>query len=154
MQMLSSDPIAPIEPFILVCIGYCGEDARRTLAVRARDLLPPGEPLPEGAEQSMRKIVAMGPAGRTAVPAGATTIDGRGKFLMPGLAEMHAHVPPRRALPEHVRALQVPEGGIEVARGVRRARRVQFMGKGGGEGVVRRHARTLVEGRGPVAVSG
>ena len=60
MQMLSSDPIAPIEPFILVCIGYCGEDARRTLAVRARDLLPPGEPLPEGAEQSMSKIVAMG----------------------------------------------------------------------------------------------
>jgi hypothetical protein len=28
------------------------------------------------------------------VPAGATRIDGRGKFLMPGLAEMHAHVPP------------------------------------------------------------
>jgi imidazolonepropionase-like amidohydrolase len=28
------------------------------------------------------------------LPAGATRIDGRGKFLMPGLAEMHAHVPP------------------------------------------------------------
>lgn len=40
------------------------------------------------------RIVAMGPSARTSVPAGATRIDGRGKFLMPGLAEMHAHVPP------------------------------------------------------------
>lgn len=40
------------------------------------------------------RITAMGPASSTAVPAGATRIDGRGKFLMPGLAEMHAHVPP------------------------------------------------------------
>jgi hypothetical protein len=40
------------------------------------------------------RIAAMGAAARTEVPAGATRIDGRGKFLMPGLAEMHAHVPP------------------------------------------------------------
>jgi imidazolonepropionase-like amidohydrolase len=40
------------------------------------------------------RITAMGLAARTAVPTGATRIDGRGKFLMPGLAEMHAHVPP------------------------------------------------------------
>lgn len=60
LQMLSADPIAPIEPFILVCIGYCGEDAGRTLAVRARDMLPPGEALPPGVEQSMGKVVEMG----------------------------------------------------------------------------------------------
>jgi imidazolonepropionase-like amidohydrolase len=40
------------------------------------------------------KIEALGPSASLAVPAGATRIDGRGKFLMPGLAEMHAHVPP------------------------------------------------------------
>lgn len=40
------------------------------------------------------RIVAMGPSTRTPVPTGATRIEGRGKFLMPGLAEMHAHVPP------------------------------------------------------------
>jgi len=40
-------------------------------------------------------IVAMGPAARTPVPAGATRIEGRGRYLMPGLAEMHAHVPPQ-----------------------------------------------------------
>ena len=38
------------------------------------------------------RIVAMGPAAGTQVPSGATRIDGRGKYLMPGLAEMHAHV--------------------------------------------------------------
>jgi hypothetical protein len=41
------------------------------------------------------RISAMGPAASTAVPDGATRIDGRAKFLMPGLAEMHAHVPPQ-----------------------------------------------------------
>lgn len=38
------------------------------------------------------RIVAMGPTGSTAVPADAMRIDARGKYLMPGLAEMHAHV--------------------------------------------------------------
>lgn len=40
------------------------------------------------------KIVTMGPSASTPVPSGVTRIDGRGKYLMPGLAEMHAHVPP------------------------------------------------------------
>lgn len=40
------------------------------------------------------RIVAIGPAGETAVPGGAQVIDGRGKYLMPGLAEMHGHIPP------------------------------------------------------------
>ncbi len=40
------------------------------------------------------RIAAVGPAASTPVPAGATRIEGRGRFLMPGLAEMHAHVPP------------------------------------------------------------
>jgi imidazolonepropionase-like amidohydrolase len=38
------------------------------------------------------RIVAMGPASSTRVPAGAQRIDGTNKYLMPGLAEMHAHV--------------------------------------------------------------
>lgn len=40
------------------------------------------------------RIAAIGPASRTAVPQGATRIEGSGRYLMPGLAEMHAHVPP------------------------------------------------------------
>ncbi|HEY0809320.1 MAG TPA: hypothetical protein VGD49_04125, partial [Longimicrobiales bacterium] len=39
------------------------------------------------------RITAVGPAARVNVPAGATRIDGRGKYLMPGLAEMHGHIP-------------------------------------------------------------
>lgn len=39
------------------------------------------------------RIADMGPAGTLIVPADAARIDGRGKFLMPGLAEMHGHTP-------------------------------------------------------------
>jgi len=40
------------------------------------------------------RITEVGPAGEVEIPANATRIDGEGRFLMPGLAEMHAHVPP------------------------------------------------------------
>lgn len=38
-------------------------------------------------------IVALGPVDETPIPKGAKVIDGTDRFLMPGLAEMHAHVP-------------------------------------------------------------
>lgn len=38
------------------------------------------------------RIAALGPASAVAVPADALHIDGRGHFLMPGLADMHVHV--------------------------------------------------------------
>ncbi|WP_218573472.1 amidohydrolase family protein [Rheinheimera lutimaris] len=40
------------------------------------------------------RIVAVGPSAELAIPQGATVIDGAGRYLMPGLAEMHGHVPP------------------------------------------------------------
>lgn len=40
------------------------------------------------------RIAEVGPAGRVRIPEGATRIDAAGKFLIPGLAELHAHVPP------------------------------------------------------------
>ncbi|HEX6308682.1 MAG TPA: amidohydrolase family protein [Longimicrobiales bacterium] len=39
------------------------------------------------------RIAAMGPSAGTTVPEGATRVDARGKYLIPGLAEMHGHVP-------------------------------------------------------------
>ena len=42
---------------------------------------------------SKDRITAVGPAGSTQVPDGATRIEGRGKYLMPGLAELHGHIP-------------------------------------------------------------
>jgi len=38
-------------------------------------------------------VAAMGPAGSVALPAGAARVAARGKYLLPGLAEMHAHIP-------------------------------------------------------------
>ena len=40
------------------------------------------------------RITEIGAADEVEVGAGATLIDGSGQYLMPGLAEMHAHVPP------------------------------------------------------------
>lgn len=39
------------------------------------------------------KIVRVGPVDEVKIPAGATVIGSEGTYLMPGLAEMHAHVP-------------------------------------------------------------
>ena len=38
------------------------------------------------------RIARIGAASAVSVPAGATRVDGTGKFLMPGLAEMHGHL--------------------------------------------------------------
>jgi imidazolonepropionase-like amidohydrolase len=40
------------------------------------------------------RIAEIGPANKTKSPAGALEIDGRGKYLMPGLADMHVHLFP------------------------------------------------------------
>lgn len=39
------------------------------------------------------RIVRVGDRRRVRVPRGSLVIDGRGKYLVPGLAEMHAHIP-------------------------------------------------------------
>ena len=39
------------------------------------------------------KIASIAPSSAAQVPAGAVRIDGKGKFLMPGLGELHAHIP-------------------------------------------------------------
>jgi len=48
------------------------------------------------------RITAVGPARTAQVPEGATRIDGQGKYLMPGLAEMHGHIPGGNAPREFV----------------------------------------------------
>ncbi|MBZ9730119.1 amidohydrolase family protein [Salegentibacter sp. JZCK2] len=39
------------------------------------------------------RITGVGPSAETAILPGAQEIDGKGKYLMPGLAEMHGHIP-------------------------------------------------------------
>ncbi|HEU5217947.1 MAG TPA: amidohydrolase family protein, partial [Gemmatimonadales bacterium] len=48
------------------------------------------------------RIAAQGAAADVKVPAGAIRVDGRGKYLIPGLAEMHAHIPPGNASDEDI----------------------------------------------------
>jgi imidazolonepropionase-like amidohydrolase len=48
------------------------------------------------------RIAGMGPAAKTKAPADATRIDGTGKFLMPGVVEMHGHLPPPQAPAQEV----------------------------------------------------
>jgi imidazolonepropionase-like amidohydrolase len=47
-------------------------------------------------------ITEVGSSGSVSIPRGATRVDGSGRFLMPGLAEMHAHVPPQPDPPRDV----------------------------------------------------
>jgi imidazolonepropionase-like amidohydrolase len=46
------------------------------------------------------RIAQIGLAAQVKAPAGAITVDGRGKYLMPGLGEMHGHLPSPNAGPE------------------------------------------------------
>jgi imidazolonepropionase-like amidohydrolase len=51
------------------------------------------------------RIAAIAPARDASVPAGALRVDGKGKFLIPALAEMHAHVPSGQAAADAERVL-------------------------------------------------
>jgi imidazolonepropionase-like amidohydrolase len=65
------------------------------------------------------RIAAIGPAAEVRVPAGARRVDGAGKFLIPGLADMHAHLLSDAAVPDSVAP---DELRIMLANGVTTAR--------------------------------
>src|SRR5690606_13665275 len=84
-------------------VAMDGERVQRGLTVIVRD----------------GRIASVGDAMSTAVPSGARVIDGRERYVVPGLAEMHAHVPPssdRRYL-EEVLFLYVANG-VTTVRGM------------------------------------
>lgn len=56
------------------------------------------------------RIHAIGRAGRTAVPAGARVIDGRGRYLMPGLVDAHIHLSNRLDIDTVVAAVLLAKG--------------------------------------------
>jgi imidazolonepropionase-like amidohydrolase len=67
------------------------------------------------------RVIAMTPSAAAKLPAGATRIDGRGKFLMPGMAEMHAHIPGGPSATEadmHRALLLFAANGITTIRGM------------------------------------
>ncbi len=73
-QQTGTEPITAFVDVTVIPLDREGSVDRQTVIVRGQ------------------RIATIGPASSTRVPAGATRIDGRGKYLMPGLAEMHAHV--------------------------------------------------------------
>ena len=66
------------------------------------------------------RIIEIGPVAKVKVPDGGVRVDGKGKFLIPGLAEMHAHIPGGQATDEVVeRTLYLyVAGGITTIRGM------------------------------------
>ena len=88
--------VAPVFCALLCAAGAQGLAAQGTFAFTDVTVVPMDEEhVIEHQTVIVRdgRIVEMGPASTTAVPSDATRIDARGKYLMPGLAEMHGHLP-------------------------------------------------------------
>jgi imidazolonepropionase-like amidohydrolase len=64
------------------------------------------------------RIVAVGPSAKVEVPPGATRVDGRGKYLMPGIAEMHGHLPDGNFPEENTQLTLFVANGVTTVRGV------------------------------------
>lgn len=66
------------------------------------------------------RIVEIGPVAKVKVPEGGVRVDGKGKFLIPGLAEMHAHIPGGQASDTVVERtlFMYLAGGITTVRGM------------------------------------
>ena len=80
--------------------------------VRVIDMVTAGEPRHADVLIEGEKIAAVVEPGKV-LTAGAREIDGKGRFLVPGLAEMHAHLPTnpeQRAQTEDLLALFVANG--------------------------------------------
>jgi imidazolonepropionase-like amidohydrolase len=67
------------------------------------------------------RIVGVGPAASTRAPDGALRLEGRGKYLMPGLGEMHGHIPSTLQPREFIEAVLF----LYVANGVTTVRGMQ-----------------------------
>lgn len=57
---VASDSMSPIQPFILVSIGYSEQESQEWVWLRVRDFLPPEEPMPEVMRQAVEQSVQYG----------------------------------------------------------------------------------------------
>lgn len=110
--------------FALVpCPPFTEAAAQEAVAFVNVNVLPmSSEAVLEGQTVVVRdgRIVAVGAQSDVAIPDEATRIDGSGKYLMPGLAEMHGHIPPPnapQAFIENVLFLYLSQG-ITTVRGM------------------------------------
>jgi imidazolonepropionase-like amidohydrolase len=77
----------------------CAMTSGNSLAIRGATVIPVvGDPIPNATVLvSGDRIIAVGPTSEIQIPAGARVIDGTGRFLVPGLIEMHGHLSKARA---------------------------------------------------------
>lgn len=77
---------------LLVGTSVAAQDASLVIAHATVVDMETGERLPDRSVLVEReRIVAVGPSAEIAVPAGAVVVDGTGRFLIPGLWDMHSH---------------------------------------------------------------
>jgi imidazolonepropionase-like amidohydrolase len=82
-------------PTTATAIGGAGQDSPTVVALLHVNVIPMDrERVLTDQTVIVRRdrIATIGPATRTTVPDGATRIEARGRYLMPGLAEMHCHL--------------------------------------------------------------
>ena len=102
--------------FAVFLATACAADDTVITRVNVISMLNPGIQADRDVTVRDGKIVSIG-AGGAPVPADARVIDGTDRFLIPGLAEMHAHVPVEREYRDEVLFLWVANG-VTTARGM------------------------------------
>jgi imidazolonepropionase-like amidohydrolase len=79
---------------LMACGAGQGAPAANPLAITHVTVIDGTDPAPRFDQTVVvrdRRIVAVGPAPSTAVPPGSRVLNGRGRFLIPGLWDMHVH---------------------------------------------------------------
>src|SRR5437588_114626 len=82
---------------VALLASLAGHAAENSIAIVGATVIHPEHELPAAVERDRtvlitgNRIVRIGPRAGTRVPAGATRIDGKGKWVVPGLVDAHVH---------------------------------------------------------------
>jgi imidazolonepropionase-like amidohydrolase len=93
---------------LIASAGVHGQSGSRHVAFVNVNVVPMGsERILKGQTVlvSGDRIAQIGPSEKVSIPKDALRVDGAGKYLMPGLAEMHGHIPPPQAPKEYVESV-------------------------------------------------
>ena len=90
----TADDLSPKRKGALVLVGATLIDVtgKSAVAEGPQAVSPPGVVANSAVVIEGDRIVAVGPRAQVAIPAGATIVDVSGKYLLPGLWDMHAHL--------------------------------------------------------------
>ena len=82
---------------VALLASLAGHAAENSIAIVGATVIHPERELPAAVERDRtvlitgNRIVRIGPRAGTRVPAGATRINGKGKWVVPGLVDAHVH---------------------------------------------------------------